>query len=103
MAAKMAARTAMVTMLGQDSFGKDTLENYKRHGIDSTHVLFTSEAATGVAPIAVDQSGLLSVDIRVLFLFFFSVVLFVCFDCCSIRVFPSSISKFIQAKTRSSS
>ena len=57
MAARMQAKTAMVTMLGEDSFGRDTMQNYKNNGVDTTHVLFTPEAATGVAPIAVDQTG----------------------------------------------
>ena len=34
MAAKLRASTAMVTMLGCDSFGKDTLENYKLNGVN---------------------------------------------------------------------
>jgi sugar/nucleoside kinase (ribokinase family) len=34
MASKMQASTAMITMLGEDSFGKDTLANYKANGID---------------------------------------------------------------------
>eukprot|EP00730_Choanoeca_flexa_P009701 TRINITY_DN12925_c0_g1_i1.p1 TRINITY_DN12925_c0_g1~~TRINITY_DN12925_c0_g1_i1.p1 ORF type:complete len:308 (+),score=53.17 TRINITY_DN12925_c0_g1_i1:51-974(+) len=57
MAAKIGAKTAMVTKLGEDMFGHDTLNNYKTVGIDTSHVTFTNEASTGVAPIFVDESG----------------------------------------------
>eukprot|EP00041_Stephanoeca_diplocostata_P024372 m.616180 g.616180 ORF g.616180 m.616180 type:complete len:234 (+) comp22513_c1_seq2:153-854(+) len=57
MAAKLGSRTAMVAKLGDDSFGRDTLENYKTNGVNTDSVFITSEAATGVAPIAVDATG----------------------------------------------
>lgn len=57
MAAKLGAEVTMITKLGDDSFGRDTLENYKSLGFDSSQVLFTSEAATGVAPIWVEESS----------------------------------------------
>jgi ribokinase len=73
MAAKMKAKTAMVTMVGEDSFGRDTVQNFVRQGIDIclcffqdrtllfhhrlAHVGATEKASTGVAPIAVDAQG----------------------------------------------
>lgn len=57
MAAKLGARVTMVTKLGEDVFGEGTLENFKQYGIDTTHVLRTPQAFSGVAPIAVDQQG----------------------------------------------
>ncbi|MEM7344292.1 MAG: ribokinase [Chloroflexota bacterium] len=57
MAAKLGADVAMVTKLGRDVFGDDTLENFKRWGVDTEHVLFTDQAFSGVAPIAVDSDG----------------------------------------------
>lgn len=54
MAAKLGAEVAMITKLGDDIFGKDTLKNYETLGFATSHVLFTSEASTGVAPIWVD-------------------------------------------------
>ena len=54
MAAKLGAEVAMITKLGDDIFGKDTLKNYETLGFDTRHVLFTKEASTGVAPIWVD-------------------------------------------------
>lgn len=57
MAAKLGADVTMITKLGEDSFGRDTLENYKSLGFDTSQVLFTDEAATGVAPIWVEESS----------------------------------------------
>ena len=55
MAAKLGARVAMVTKLGRDVFGDDTLKNYQAHNIDTTFVLFDPDHASGVAPIFVDD------------------------------------------------
>lgn len=55
MAAKLGARVTMVTKLGKDVFGDDTLRNYKAHGIDTTFVMFDPDHASGVAPIFVDD------------------------------------------------
>ena len=57
MAARLGADVSMIAELGQDIFGRDTLENFESVGIDTTHVHFTDEASTGVAPIAVDPDG----------------------------------------------
>jgi ribokinase len=57
MAAKLGARVAMVTKLGRDVFGDGTLANFGEWGVDTEHVLFTEEAFSGVAPIAVAPGG----------------------------------------------
>ncbi len=57
MAAKLGAAVTMVCKLGRDVFGEGTLENFRSHGVDTTHVTFTDEAFSGVAPIAVDPEG----------------------------------------------
>ncbi len=57
MAAKLGAQVSMVTKLGQDTFGEDTLKNFNSYGINTEHVHFTSEAFSGVAPIAVNPEG----------------------------------------------
>jgi ribokinase len=57
MAAKLRAEVTMVCKLGRDVFGEGTLENFRAHGIDTTHVTFTEDAFSGVAPIAVDPDG----------------------------------------------
>ncbi|ELP93296.1 ribokinase, putative [Entamoeba invadens IP1] len=46
----------MVTFLGKDSFGENTLKNYKECGIDTTDIGFCDEA-TGCAMITVDKTG----------------------------------------------
>lgn len=53
----LGARAAMVTKVGTDSIGADTIENFKRHNVDVTHVLTTEESTSGVAPILVDDAG----------------------------------------------
>jgi ribokinase len=56
MAAKLGAQVSVVTKLGTDIFGDNTLKNYEKHGIDTTYVLFDDERFSGVAPIAVDEN-----------------------------------------------
>jgi ribokinase len=57
MAAKLGGDVTMVTKLGQDVFGENTLENFKSWGVNTQHVHFTDQAFSGVAPIAVDAEG----------------------------------------------
>jgi ribokinase len=57
MAAKLGAEVIMVCKLGRDVFGEGTLENFQTCGVDTTHVRFTDDAFSGVAPIAVDPEG----------------------------------------------
>jgi len=55
MAAKLGAQVSVVTKLGRDIFGDDTLKNYQKFGIDTTYLLFDETRFSGVAPIAVDE------------------------------------------------
>ncbi|MFN8565663.1 MAG: ribokinase [Anaerolineae bacterium] len=58
MAARLGAQVSVVTKLGRDTFGEETLFNFRHQGIDTTHVLFDERLASGVALIAVDdQTG----------------------------------------------
>lgn len=57
MAAKLGSKVSMVVKLGTDVFGDGTVNNFREHGIDTTHVHQTEEAFSGVAPIAVDDQG----------------------------------------------
>jgi len=57
MAAKLGADVTMITKLGQDVFGENTLKNFESCGVNTRHVHFTDEASSGVAPIAVDPNG----------------------------------------------
>jgi ribokinase len=57
MAAKLGGDVAMITKLGKDIFGEDTLKNFEALGINTEGVTFTDAAFSGVAPIAVDPGG----------------------------------------------
>lgn len=57
MAAKLGGDVAMITKLGKDIFGEDTLNNFKDFGINTEGITFTDEAFSGVAPIAVNPEG----------------------------------------------
>jgi len=63
MAAKLGGEVSLVTKLGKDMFGENTLANLKELHLNTDHVLFTDEAASGVAPIAVDPTGANSIII----------------------------------------
>ncbi|ACL03318.1 ribokinase [Desulfatibacillum aliphaticivorans] len=63
MAAKLGGEVAMVGKLGRDVFGENTLANFKKLGVNVSHVHFTEEAFSGVAPIAVDDNGANSIII----------------------------------------
>ena len=56
MAAKLKARVTMITKLGNDIFGKETLKNYKNYNINTDYLYFC-DASSGVAPIFVDENG----------------------------------------------
>jgi ribokinase len=56
MAKRLGAAVSMVNSVGDDLFGKSTLENFKKEGI-STQFISTVSGASGVAPIWVDGTG----------------------------------------------
>jgi ribokinase len=47
----------MVARVGSDLFGPATIENFKKLGIDATHVRQVEGASSGVAPIFVEPNG----------------------------------------------
>ena len=51
------AEVAMIARVGNDLFGPATIENFKKFGIDTTHVSQLTGVSSGVAPIFVDPSG----------------------------------------------
>jgi ribokinase len=51
------AEVFMVARVGSDLFGPATIENFKKLGIDTTHVKQVDGLSSGVAPIFVDPSG----------------------------------------------
>jgi ribokinase len=52
----MGAHVAMVNSVGDDGYGTETLANFQRHGVDTTHVRRVP-GASGVAPIWVEPDG----------------------------------------------
>lgn len=51
------AHVSMVARVGNDLFGPATIENFKKQGIDASHVKQVHGMSSGVAPIFVDPSG----------------------------------------------
>jgi ribokinase len=51
------AEVFMVARVGSDLFGPATIENFRKLGIDATHVKQVEGLSSGVAPIFVDPSG----------------------------------------------
>jgi len=56
-AARLGARVALVAKVGQDMFGDQAVENFRREGILTDFVLRDAQSATGVALILVDEQG----------------------------------------------
>ena len=57
MAARLGAEVVFVNRVGDDVFGRMTLENLVAEGLDTRAVRPVAEATTGVAPIWVEQDG----------------------------------------------
>lgn len=51
------AEVFMVARVGSDLFGPATIENFRKQGIDATHVKVVEGLSSGVAPIFVEPSG----------------------------------------------
>lgn len=56
-AARLGARVCFVARLGNDPFGHESLQNLRAENLDTTHVKFDAERATGVAGIFVDDAA----------------------------------------------
>lgn len=56
-AAKLGSAVSMVTKVGDDLFGDNTIRNFSDHGIDTRHVAKVAGKSSGVAPIFVEESG----------------------------------------------
>lgn len=54
---RLGSNCAVISKLGNDVFGKDYLENFRKNKIRTEYVFTTDDAATGVAPIVVDKNG----------------------------------------------
>ena len=56
-AARLGGNVALVTKLGSDIFGRQTLEGLKKENIDTTHVFFDESNPSGTALIIVNAMG----------------------------------------------
>ncbi len=56
-AARLGANVTFVTKVGNDLFGKHTLENLKLEGIDTSQIVVDENEASGIALITVNESG----------------------------------------------
>src|SRR6185437_4636903 len=56
-ARRCGAEVTMVARVGNDLFGPATIENFKKQGIDTTHVKQLEGLSSGVAPIFVEPNG----------------------------------------------
>jgi ribokinase len=56
MAAKLGAQVSVVTRVGDDVFGRDTLRNFQELGVDTTYMSVDKDLFSGVAPITVDEN-----------------------------------------------
>jgi ribokinase len=57
MAARLGAQVRMVSRVGRDVFGEQTLAHYRAEGIDASHVRADAERPTGIASIVVDDEA----------------------------------------------
>lgn len=56
-AARLGAKVTFVAAVGNDMFGNEAIEHYRRENIDTTYIDRLDNAATGVALILVDAKG----------------------------------------------
>jgi ribokinase len=56
-AAKLGAEVYFVAKLGDDIFGTQSFENFKKEGVNTKYVTRTDKALSGVASIVVDNAG----------------------------------------------
>ena len=56
-ASRCGAEVFMVARVGSDLFGPATIENFRKQGIDPTHVKQVEGLSSGVAPIFVEPNG----------------------------------------------
>lgn len=56
-AARLGAATHLIARVGDDTAGRDAVDHLRRDGVDTTHVLTTPGARTGLAAVLVDGSS----------------------------------------------
>lgn len=56
-AARLGGDAIFVSKVGDDIFGRQAIDNYKKDGLPGQYIISSSEAATGVATITIDKNG----------------------------------------------
>lgn len=56
-AAKLGSEVLMISKVGDDIFGDNTIQNFKENNIDTKYVLKVKDTTSGVAPIFVDEKA----------------------------------------------
>jgi len=56
-ASRLGGQVTMIGCVGNDSFGRELIDNLSREGVDSTHILVQPNVSTGVALIQVDDQA----------------------------------------------
>lgn len=56
-AARLGAEVTMVTKVGDDLFGPETIQNFEEHGINTQFIETAAGVSSGVAPIFVNEEG----------------------------------------------
>ena len=56
-AARLGSEVLMVSKVGDDVFGQNTIRNFQNNGVDTCHVDVVAGVSSGVAPIFVEPSG----------------------------------------------
>ncbi len=56
-ASRLGAEVNMVTKVGDDMFGPETIENFENNGVSTDHVEMVGDESSGVAPIFVNEEG----------------------------------------------
>ena len=57
MAQKLGAKTGMVAKVGNDQFGRDTINNFKKYDVNTDNITVTNRAETGVTSIGKNAIG----------------------------------------------
>jgi ribokinase len=57
MAARLGAQVTLVSKIGRDVFGEQSLQNYRTQGIETRHVRVDEQRSTGLAAILVDDQA----------------------------------------------
>ena len=62
-ASRLGGNVIFIAKVGDDLFGKEAIDGFQTHGIDTTHISKDPDVASGVALILVDENGENSISV----------------------------------------